>query len=304
MWEGASARVFRTDAGRLRLGWRLLLFGLVTAMVTVAFGLALPPLVLAGSFALLAGSCVGGWLLLATDGRAPAALGFHTGPATGPECARGLGLGVWVALVAVGLTALFGGVVWAPEEGSVLGWATAGLGALAFLALPAAAEEALLRGYPLQALSEAWGVWPALLITSTAFALAHLGNPGVTPLAIVNIGVAGLWLGVVWVRTGSLWWATGAHLGWNWGSAYLADLPVSGLELFDAPFYEASMAGPDWIGGGAFGPEGSLLATLALGGATWWSWRTGRLAPSETVRAARPLFAAWNRTNETTKECT
>jgi hypothetical protein len=96
-------------------------------------------------------------------------------------------------------------------------------------------------------------------------------------------------LGVIQLRTGSLWWATGAHLGWNWGSAYVADLPVSGLELFDAPYYEARVAGPDWLGGGAFGPEGSVLATAVLGGATWWCWRTRRLKTGETVRAARPL---------------
>jgi uncharacterized protein len=291
VWDGVSGHVLRTEAGRLRLGWRLLAFVLVALCVTVAVGLALPASILSGSFALLAGSCVAGWMLLASEGRAPAALGFHLGRTSGRELVLGIALGTLTVLGAVAGLAVVGGVTWFTEPGAVSGWFVAAGSALLFLAVPAAAEEALLRGYPLQALAEAWGVGRALVVTSAAFALAHLGNPGVTPLAVVNIGLAGLWLGVVWVRTGSLWWATGAHLGWNWGSAYLADLPVSGLELFDAPLYEASVTGPAWLGGGTFGPEGSVLATLALGSGAWWCWKTDRLKASETVVAARPLAA-------------
>jgi uncharacterized protein len=289
VWIGASGRVFRTDTGRLRLGWRLLAFFAVATCVTVVVGLLLPPSVLGGSSALLMGALVAGWMLLAVDGRAPAALGFHVDRRAIPSLAVGTGFGALVALSAVAALALVGGVTWTAESGTVGGWLAAGAAALLFLALPAAAEEVLLRGYLLQALGEAWGVTRALVLTSSLFALAHLGNPGITALAVLNIALAGLWLGVVWVRTGSLWWASGAHLGWNWGGAYVADLPVSGLELFDAPFYEASIGGPDWLGGGSFGPEGSVLATLVFGGATWWCWHTPRLQANETVRAAGPL---------------
>ena len=292
-------RVLRTEAGRLRLGWRLLAFVVVALCVTVALGLVLPPHLVSGSLALLVGSCVAGWMLLASEGRAAPALGFHLSPEGGAELATGLGLGLGVAGVAVAGLWATGAVGWAVEAGTVSGWLGGAGTALLVLAVPAAAEEALLRGYPLQALAEAWGVGRALLVTSAAFALAHLGNPGITALAVLNIGLAGLWLGLVWVRTGSLWWATGAHLGWNWGSAYVADLPVSGLELFDAPFYEAFMSGPEWLGGGAFGPEGSVLATLTMGAASWWCWKTDRLRASETVVAAKPLVAVGPTTRQT-----
>ncbi len=283
--------MLRAESGRLRLGWRLLIFVVVALCVTVAVGLILPSHLVSGSVALLVGSCVGGWMLLASEGRRPAALGFHLSSEVGSELAVGVALGLGVALLAVTALWAAGAVRWVTETGTAVGWVTGAGSAVLILAIPAAAEEALLRGYPLQALAEAWGIGPALVVTSTAFALAHLGNPGVTPLAVVNIGLAGLWLGLVWVRTGSLWWATGAHLGWNWGTAYIADLPVSGLELFDAPYYGASMSGPEWLGGGAFGPEGSVLATLTLGAASWWCWTTDRLRASEAVVAAKPLVA-------------
>ena len=104
-------------------------------------------------------------------------------------------------------------------------------------------------------------------------------------------GMGGAFLGVVYLKTLSLWWATGAHLGWNWTHGYLADVPVSGLELIDAPLYEGVVSGPLWLGGGAFGPEGSLLATAVLFVATLLCWRARSLRPGEAVLAARPLAA-------------
>jgi hypothetical protein len=105
----------------------------------------------------------------------------------------------------------------------------------------------------------------------------------------VNIAAAGLLLGAVYLRTGSLWWTTGVHLGWNWGHGYLADVPVSGLELMDAPFYDGVVQGPNWLGGGGFGPEGSVLATvvvLAAASACWWGpW----LRPGEVALSTSPL---------------
>jgi len=194
-----------------------------------------------------------------------------------------------VALAVVGALFVVGGVRWVAQDGSAAGWLAGGLGALGFLALPAAAEEALLRGYPLQALTEAWGPAMALAATSLIFGALHLSNPGVTVMGTLNVIVAGVFLGVVYLRTASLWWATGAHLGWNWAHGYVADVPVSGLELLDAPLYDGVMQGPAWLGGGGFGPEGSLVSTALLAAASLWCWRTKWLRPSGAALEARPL---------------
>jgi len=281
--------ILKTPEGRFRLGWRLLLFVLVTIIGGGALALVLPANPLYGSVALLLGSVGSGALLLAMDGRGAGALGFYLGRSSLTESALGLLLGTAIALAVVAVIFAVGGVRWAGQEGSALGWLWAGLGALAFLAVPAAAEEALLRGYPLQALAERWGAGAALGVTALVFGALHRANPGVTWIGTLNVAVAGVFLGVVYLRTGSLWWATGAHLGWNWAHGFLADVPVSGLELLDAPLYEGAMRGPAWLGGGGFGPEGSIVSTVLLAAISAWCWHTTWLRPSEAALKTRPL---------------
>jgi membrane protease YdiL (CAAX protease family) len=283
---GGSARVFRAADGRVRLGWSLLLF----------FGIALPLAAAGGSLGLEGGasatlmaSWVAGVVCLRLDGLGPGALGFYLARSVPRELARGTTLGVGLAVAVVGVLALSGAVRFVGEGGTAEGWLLGAVAAAALLALPAAAEEALLRGYPLQALTRAWGPGWGIGITSLAFGALHLPNPGVTWLGAANTAAAGVFLGVLYLRTGSLWWATAAHLGWNWGLGYLADLPVSGLNLVDAPLVQGVSRGPIWWGGGRFGPEGSVVTTLGLLGAAaicWWA----RWPPVEpAARARRPL---------------
>ena len=47
--------------------------------------------------------------------------------------------------------------------------------------------------------------------------------------------------------------------------AAVLHVPVSGLP-FATPGYRAALSGSDWISGGAWGPEGGLVAMLVLGG--------------------------------------
>lgn len=280
----------RDGEGRIRLVWRILLFlGLALAVMTVA-GAVLPLEGITGaSAATLVGALVAGWALLRLEGRGPGALGFHLAPSVPREVVLGLGLGVALAVAVVAVLAATGGARWGSEPGSWAGWLRGGAGAAAFLALPAAAEEALLRGYPLQALSRRWGAGTGLVVTSVLFGAMHAANPGASALGVANTGAAGLFLGAVYLRTGSLWWATGAHLGWNWGLGYLADLPVSGLEVADAPWVAGRVAGPAWLGGGDFGPEGSVVALVGFAAAAALCWWGPWLKVEKAAAERRPL---------------
>ena len=272
------------------MGWRIFFFLCLTMVGTLALSFFVPAELPYGTVPLLAGSILGGWAMLRMDGRGPGALGFHLAPSAGGELLGGVALGVMVAgSVAVGMVAT-GSLRWSPEAGTALDYVREAGASLWLFTFPAAGEEALMRGYLFQALAESWGGAWALWITSFLFGLLHLGNPNTSWIGLLNILVAGLFLGVVYLKTASLWWATGAHLGWNWTHGFLSDLPVSGLELVNAPLLEPVTRGPEWLSGGSFGPEGSVLSTLVLSVVTLVLWKSSWLQPGVRAKEARPLI--------------
>ncbi len=99
---------------------------------------------------------------------------------------------------------------------------------------------------------------------AAAFAVLHAGNPHVTPLALVNIGLAGAVLGWLFWSGAGLAGAWVFHALWNWGLSALG-LPVSGMAL-ETPLVSTGFAGAGLplLSGGTFGPEGSLVNTAAL----------------------------------------
>jgi len=266
-----------TTSRFLRLVGRLLAFVALAVGVTILVSVFLPATLPASGAALLIGSLVAGWGLLAFEGQPLEELGFHRRGPWLSEAVLGLGLGVFVGLTTLALITLAGGVTWFPEEGTPTAYLVEGGSALAFFILPAAGEEAFFRGYPLWLLAQALGPGTALIATSLVFGVMHAGNPEVGLIGTANVAVMGVFLGALLLRTRSLWWATGAHLGWNVTLGFVADLPVSGLDLVDAPYVGAEPVGASWISGGAFGPEGSLATTLVGLAAAVWVWWTPRL---------------------------
>jgi hypothetical protein len=99
---------------------------------------------------------------------------------------------------------------------------------------------------------------------SLAFASMHAVNPNVTPLALLNIGLAGAVLGWLYWGEGGLFGCWTFHALWNFMLAALA-LPVSGMTM-GRPILATGIrgAGLPALSGGAFGPEGSVLSTVAL----------------------------------------
>ncbi len=198
-------------------------------------------------------------------GRSWEALRWRIAGAPGRWFGRGLTLGLLAAALAMVLGLGVAGARWSTGDDAMVLWATSVFQTAGALALPALSEEIIFRGVPLVLLAGVVGRWPAVVATSVAFGLFHLGNPGVTALGIVNIGLAGVLLGAVFFTPGGLWAAWGAHLGWNLSLAALG-APVSGLPLA-MPMLEYDSGGPAWLSGGAFGPEGGLLASVAMIGA-------------------------------------
>lgn len=127
---------------------------------------------------------------------------------------------------------------------------------------PAIGEELFFRGYGLKLMTGSFGRNGAILASSLLFSLMHGANSGVTVLAFLNLGLFGLVLALVAVRSGSIWFPMGFHFAWNLVQGSLFSGAVSGgggsgLILVD-------YVGKSWLSGGAFGIEGSIWVTPIL----------------------------------------
>lgn len=284
--------------GRLRAGWRILAYFVLFLVLGIAGQLAvsvLPrdPLGWVSWIATAASALVAGGIALShLDGRPLGALGFPLSRTAAAEVGYGLLVGGVLIGVAALLVFVTGGARVAADAGGAGEWVTELAVTFAFFAIAAAAEELIFRGYAFQALVEGLGVWPAVLISSALFSWLHGQNPNITAIAFGNIFLAGVLLALAYLRTRSLWFATAVHLGWNWVMASVLDFPVSGIEEFDTPLYDAMETGADWWTGGAFGPEAGVAGTLVLLAGIAWLLRTRRLRESDEMRSLRPLVDA------------
>jgi membrane protease YdiL (CAAX protease family) len=185
----------------------------------------------------------------------------HAGPRV-RGAALGLLAGGVAAAAALLLAVVLSSSTWTPDTGGGAAYASSVLRTGAVLAPSALAEEVVFRGVPLVLLAAAFGRGTGLVLTAILFAFGHALNPHVSALALGNVALAGIFLGLAFYAPGGLWTAFGAHLGWNLTLAAL-DAPVSGLP-FRIPWLDYVASGPVWLTGGAFGPEGGLAATGAL----------------------------------------
>jgi membrane protease YdiL (CAAX protease family) len=135
-------------------------------------------------------------------------------------------------------------------------------------------EELWSRGYHMLNLTEGLtggrvkperGALYGILVSSVIFGLLHAANPNATFFSIVNITLAGVWLALPYLVTGSLWLSIGLHAAWNFIMGGVFGLPISGQDkTAEAALFTLKPAGPEWFTGGAFGPEGGVAGVLAL----------------------------------------
>lgn len=135
--------------------------------------------------------------------------------------------------------------------GICLGWVIQG-----------AEEEIACRGFLMSTLSERLPIWAAVLINSAFFSCMHLLNPGITPLALVNILLVGIMLSLVAVRFNSLIPSCALHSVWNWAQGSFYGLPVSGMSAGNSVLGYRPTDGMELWTGGKFGLESGLAATI------------------------------------------
>ncbi len=110
----------------------------------------------------------------------------------------------------------------------------------------------------------------AAFFMSLLFSAGHLHNARENPMGIVMTFLAAVIFSYALWRTGSLWWAIGFHMSWDWAQSFLYGVPDSG-QISAGRLFHTHPTGNPLLSGGIDGPEGSvyvipimLLAALII----------------------------------------
>lgn len=233
--------IFLSEAGQLRVVWRLVLFSLLIGASYVAWLLFLYFIVgnkvysflqtLATAASLLIPTVVVTFLVVRfVERRSWSSLGLRFNRRGFLAFTSGFLLGVGIISILYFSRGLH---IWGLNSefalGAFLVYGLVLLGA-------AAVEEIIFRGYILQTLESSLRNWQAVLISSILFGIAHLGNSGITlpsffarppPLVVlIDSSMIGILLGIAYLRSGTLWLPIGLHFALNFTTANILSAPL------------------------------------------------------------------------------
>lgn len=124
-------------------------------------------------------------------------------------------------------------------------------------------EELVFRGGVFRIAEKWFGSWIALLVSSLVFGFVHLENDAATMRGILSISTwAGILLAATYMLTRRLWLGIGLHAAWNYTQGTIYSGIVSGNEAPTRGLIRSTMQGPDWLTGGTFGVEASVVALM------------------------------------------
>lgn len=155
-------------------------------------------------------------------------------------------------------------------------------------------EEMLFRGIVFAILAQSFGGGVAIVGSATLFGLGHLLAEGASTLGIVNSMAAGVTLAAAYLVTRRLWLPIGMHIAWNFTVGRIFSAVVSGHGT-EPGLLRGTLAGPDWLTGGQFGVEASIVSLILDAVAStlllWLAVRKGSLtlSPHRERVAEAPL---------------
>ena len=267
-------RLFLGDSG-LRAGWRfvlymiavVLLLALSTRILRFVFGsgpgIQTPNIAIAGELAMFLSAAIPAFVASLLEKRRWGAYGLPLRRSGIPHFVTGLIVGFAALSSLLLMIYLSHALVLGPIQlhgGEVARYAI--LWGIAFL-LVGFFEEFFFRGYSLFTLATGGSFWVSGIILSVVFGAVHLNNGGEDWFGALNAGLVGLIFVFSLWRTGSLWFAVGAHASWDWAESFFYGVPDSGNRSVGALF-NPHFAGNKWVTGGSVGPEGSVYALVAL----------------------------------------
>ena len=199
---------------------------------------------------------------LKIEKRSAASLGLHKRGLL-PEYAVGLLAGAVLFSGAVGVCVLSGSLTLTAETNINVPLLL--LFFVGFL-IQGFSEELLCRGLLMVSLTRGNHKWVCVTISSLFFAVLHLGNPGITLLAFLNLTLFGVFASLYTLRRGSLWGIAALHSIWNFVQGNLFGISVSGSSAMPSIFRSvlADGKGNALFNGGAFGLEGGIGVLLFM----------------------------------------
>jgi membrane protease YdiL (CAAX protease family) len=192
-------------------------------------------------------------------------LGFELKNAVN-QYARGFLFGMLMFVGSVAILGAFGSVAFESGNPSQQGVAAIGGVALVLIGwiIQGGAEEVLMRGWVLPVIGARYKPWTGLLVSSLLFAILHGLNPNLSAIALINLGLFGVFAGLYAMREGSMWGISALHSVWNWVQGNFFGFEVSGTNAEGGTLINLMETGDDWLTGGAFGPEGGVAVTIVL----------------------------------------
>ncbi|GAB2667447.1 lysostaphin resistance A-like protein [Arenimonas aestuarii] len=180
-----------------------------------------------------------------------------------------LGALAGAALIALALLPLFAFGIYAVTAHQGLQWGL--LEVAGFLLVAAMLEELVYRGVLFQTLETAWGTLPALCLQAVVFGMVHLenvfamdGNAWDMVATVVSVTLLGAMWALLFVLFRNLWICGLNHFAWNF-TILCSGVPLSGIDDWrDSAPVRTEYRGPDWLTGGLFGPENSLLTLVVV----------------------------------------
>lgn len=133
-----------------------------------------------------------------------------------------------------------------------------------FWILQGTAEELVTRAWLIPQLAKRTNLKVAIIISSSLFTLLHLGNSGITFLSAIDLFLFGVAMALYLLKTDTVWGVAGIHGAWNFAQGNLFGILVSGQPSGTSLMTFLPQGNQDWLSGGSFGIEGSIMTSLVL----------------------------------------
>lgn len=125
-------------------------------------------------------------------------------------------------------------------------------------------EELLCRGVVMSSLSRYRSLPVSVAASALVYALLHVAQPGMCPIAFLNLFLFGVFSAVYALRRGSLWGSAALHTAWNLMQTNIFGISTGAAPRASSIFHLLPSSVRPLLSGGAHGLEGGLLVSAVL----------------------------------------